>query len=165
MTIRTRTDDLLAFRTSIRADHLDVQRIPLAVLGLPPTSLAEAVFDIRHSPGPVRALMGLRQLLVPLIGLPPTRGNPFKVDLVEGGEALIEHDEPHMTFWCSVGERDAELIVATAVRLKGWRGRLYWLPVGILHAPITRAMMRRGAARLLARADPNQQEPVNEGNG
>ena len=39
------------------------------------------------------------------------------------------------------------LRITTAVRLHGWRGRLYFAPVSVLHPLVTRAMASRAAAR------------------
>lgn len=138
-----------------RPDHYDRQ-----VVALPPGShddprrWAAAVFDIRSSPAPVKALMSLRQLVVPLIGVPRTTGSPFRVREVVDGEALIATSERHLDFWCGVRAGEDGLEVTTAVRLHGWRGRVYWLPVGILHGPITRAMMRRAVRRSARHPEP-----------
>jgi hypothetical protein len=40
------------------------------------------------------------------------------------------------------------LRVTTAVWLHGWRGRLYFAPVAVLHDPVTRSMMRRAIRRV-----------------
>jgi len=39
-------------------------------------------------------------------------------------------------------------LFTTAVRLHGWRGRLYFIPVRLVHGPIVRAMLARTARRL-----------------
>lgn len=127
-----------------RPDHYDRQVVPLpAGSDDDPQRWAEAVFDIHSSPAPVKALMGLRQLVVPLIGIPRTTESPFAVREVVDGEALVAASERHLDFWCGIRVADDALEVTTAVSLHGWRGRAYWMPVGILHGPITRAMMRR----------------------
>jgi hypothetical protein len=41
--------------------------------------------------------------------------------------------------------------VTTAVMLKGWRGRLYFMPVRLLHDAVSRSMMATAARRLGAR--------------
>jgi hypothetical protein len=43
---------------------------------------------------------------------------------------------------------DPDVIDVQALRLHGWRGRLCWLPVGALHGPVTRSMMRRAVSRI-----------------
>lgn len=131
-----------------RPDHYDRQVVPLpAGSHDDPRRWAEAVFDIRSAPIPVRILVGLRQLLVPLIGIPRTAESPFRVREVVDGGALVVASERHLDFWCAVRATAAGLEVSTAVALHGWRGRLYWLPVGLLHGPVTRAMMRQAVRR------------------
>ena len=129
-----------------RPDHYDRQVVRLpAGSDDDPHRWAEAVFDLHRAPAHVKALLGLRQLLVPLIGVPRTTKSPFAVREVVDGEALVAASERHLDFWCGIRAADDTLEVTTAVSLHGWRGRLYWVPVGILHGPITRAMMRRAA--------------------
>ena len=131
-----------------RPDHYDRQVVPLpAGSHHDPWLWAKSVFDVRSSGLAVKALLGLRQLLVPLIGVPRTTTSPFTVQEVAEGEALVAASERHLDFWCGVRALGDELEVSTAVSLHGWRGRLYWVPVGILHGPITRAMMRRAVRR------------------
>ena len=40
--------------------------------------------------------------------------------------------------------------VTTVVRLKGWRGRLYFLPVRLLHSMVVHALLRAACQRLAA---------------
>lgn len=132
-----------------RPDRYDRQSMPLPHgIDLAPDEWAREIFDIRHSGPIVKTLLGLRQSLVPLIGVPPTRVNPFRVRNVEDGEALIAHRERHLDFWCGVRGDGGALDVTTAVTLHGWRGRAYFVPVGVLHGLVTRAMMRRAVRRV-----------------
>lgn len=115
-----------------------------------PRLWAEQIFSIAHLPRPIGVLMGIRQVLVRLIGIPPAGRDVFAVAEVLGQEALIVQQERHLDFRCGVGV-DAEsglLWVTTAVWLHGWRGRLYFAPVAVAHDPITRAMMRAAIRRL-----------------
>lgn len=131
-----------------RPDRYDVQAVPLpAGVDLEPGEWAEEIFDLRRTSPVVKVLLGLRQLLVPLIGVPRTRGNPFAVSEVSGDEAVIATSERHLDFWCGIRQRRGMLEVATAVTFHGWRGRLYFAPVGLLHGPVTRTMMRRAVQR------------------
>lgn len=109
---------------------------------------AEQVFSMEHGPWPVLALLALRQRLVALIGVERARPDVFDVSAVQGQEALIVANEAHLSFRCAVGvDHQAGLLrVTTAVWLRGWRGRLYFAPVSLVHDPVTRAMMR-GAVR------------------
>ncbi len=112
-------------------------------------SWAEQVFSIRNGPRPVLALLALRQRLVGLLGIDRADPDVFAVREVVGDEALIVANESHLDFRCGVGvDHDAGLLrVTTAVWLHGWRGRLYFAPVSVLHDPVTRTMMRSAVRR------------------
>ena len=129
-----------------RPDFTDVQIVALPAGADPdPRVWADRILGPGGSPAWVVALMGLRQALVGLVGIPKGSQHAFDVDCVVGQEALIDTDDRHLRFCCGVAV-DSErslLRVTTVVRLKGWRGRLYFAPVAVLHGPIVRAMMRR----------------------
>lgn len=118
-----------------------------------PVVWARAIFSARSTPLWVKAAVGVRQLLVPLLGVRPTRRGVFDVDRVVGEEALIAHDDVHLDFRAAVGvDAEARLVrVTTAVRFHGWRGRLYFVPVRPLHGAVVRAMLRRAVRRLARR--------------
>ena len=140
----------LALRDIPCPDFADVQVFPLPPgASDDPVWWAQAVFDIRRAPGWVRALMSVRQGLVRLIGMKPSPDDTFDVDEVCGGEALIVADERHLDFRAGVGVDRAHrlLRITTTVRLHGWRGRVYFAPVSLLHAVITRAMALRAVRR------------------
>lgn len=110
-----------------------------------PAWWAERVFSIRSMPRWIVFLLGLRQVLVRLIGVKRAPSTVFDVKAVFGEEALIAADDRHLDFRAGVAI-DVEqrlLRVTTVVRFHGWRGRLYFIPVGVSHDPITRAMARR----------------------
>ncbi len=136
-----------------RPDWADVVLEPLPD-GAPtdPEVWANAIFDIPSTPRIVIALMALRQLLVPLIGVSPGRKSVFAVQRVSGEEAFIRADDRHLDFCAAVGVDPVRrtVRVTTAVELHGWRGRLYFAPVAVLHDPITRSMLRSAARRLTA---------------
>lgn len=115
-----------------------------------PEAWAREVFSLRHVPLWVRALFAVRQTLVGLIGVDPAGHDAFAVRSVDGEEALLAADDKHLDFRVGVGiDGDRDLVrVTTAVRLHGWRGRLYFLPVRFLHQPVTRALLRRAGRRL-----------------
>ncbi len=99
----------------------------------------------------MRVLFGLRQLLVPLIGV--RQGDPdtaFAVRRVVGEEALVEASDRHLDFAAGIGvDAERRLVrLVTVVRLHGWRGRLYFAPVALVHPAVVRSMMRRAARRL-----------------
>lgn len=137
-----------------RPDWADVVLEPLPDgASTDPEVWARAIFDIRSSPRVVVALMALRQLLVPLIGVTPGKRSVFAVQRVSGEEAFIRADDRHLDFCAAVGVDPVRrtVRVTTAVQLHGWRGRVYFTPVSVLHDPITRSMMRSAGRRLTAR--------------
>lgn len=111
---------------------------------------AEVVFSPRSAPPFVKALFGLRQVLVMLLGIPPAGTDVFAVQRVEGGEALIVTKDAHLDFRAGVAfDADRLLLrVTTAVWFNGLRGRIYFVPVAFAHDVITRAMMRRAIHRV-----------------
>lgn len=131
-------------------DYADV-----AVVALPsraptdPEWWARQIFDVAGSPRWVRGAFALRQALVGLIGI--DRGSPsvFDVREVVGEEALIVAPEKHLDFHVGVGVDAAGgfVRVTTVVRLHGWRGRVYFAPVRLLHGPVVHAMLGRAARR------------------
>ena len=153
-------DDAPAFRSLAldaipRPDHVDV-----IAVALPPGSTTDPsewtrmIFSVGSTPIWVRILFGLRQLLVPLIGVRP--GDPdtaFAVQRVVGEEALVEASDRHLDFAAGIGvDTERRLVrLVTVVRLHGWRGRLYGAPVARVHPAVVRSMMRRAARRLAPR--------------
>lgn len=136
-------------------DYLDMLAIALpATATTSPRIWAEEVFSVRSAPLWVRLAFGIRQLLAPLIGVPRAAQGVFAVHRERGDEALIIADDKHLDFRAAVGvDPAAHLVrVTTAVRLHGWRGRLYFVPVALAHPVVVRSMMAR-AARRLARAE------------
>ena len=81
----------------------------------------------------------------------------FSVVEVQGDEALIAHADRHLDFRAGVGFDPGSrmLRVTTAVWLKGWRGRVYFTPVSVLHDPVTRSMMRRAIRRMVGPVPPS----------
>lgn len=142
------------FRSAAFDDIPEPDFADVVVVGIPPTAYpivedpawwAQQVFDQRSMPRWIALLLGLRQILVRFIGVNRASSSVFDVDAVFGEEALIAADDRHLDFRAGVGI-DVEqrlLRVTTVVRFHGWRGRLYFIPVRLLHDPITRAMARR----------------------
>lgn len=141
----------LAFLDIPEPDFADVVIVPMPQ-GTPtdPAIWAHAVFAVRSAPPWVRALLGVRQALVGLIGVARSGASVFAVAEVVGEEALIAADDRHLDFRAAVGVDTARALVrvTTAVRLHGWRGSLYFAPVRLLHGPVVRAMLTRAASRL-----------------
>lgn len=136
----------LAFREIPRPDYADVC---LATLpngaGTDPTEWAERLFSLESMPRWVAGAMGLRQALVPLIGIPRASQDTFKVTDQSGEEALIFVRDKHLNFAAAVGvDPVSRLIrVTTAVELKGWRGRLYFGVVRPVHPIVVNSMLKK----------------------
>jgi hypothetical protein len=109
---------------------------------------ARAIFAVGSVPLWAKAMFGAREVVARLLRIPPGRPEMLAVREVRDGEALIDTDDPHLRFVAGVRAEDRLLHVTTAVQLKGWRGRLYFLPVRFLHDQITRSMMTAAAERL-----------------
>lgn len=121
--------------------------------GIGPSEWAEAIFDAQSLPLWGKALFVVREAVVRVLRIPPGDPAMLRVDRVVGDEAVIDTDDRHLRFVASVRPDDREhlLHVLTAVTFKGWRGRLYFVPVRFLHDPVTRAMMVGAARHLPAR--------------
>lgn len=146
----------LALQSMPTPNYADVIVLPVPD-GAPadPRVWAEELFSLHAMPGWVTALMGLRQVLVGLVGIPrKAPADVFDVAEVRGEEALISSDERHLDFRCGVAyDAGARLLrVTTVVRLKGWRGRLYFAPVRVLHPLVVHAMMSRTIGRVSRQA-------------
>ncbi len=110
---------------------------------------AKAIFDLSALPSWVRGLFALRALAAAALRLP--QGDPamLAVDSVVGDEAIIDTDDRHLRFVAAVGTEPPSLVhVVTAVKFKGLPGRLYFVPVRLLHDAVTRSMMVRAARRI-----------------
>ncbi len=138
-----------AFDDIPEPDFADVVLVSVPATTLPiigdPAWWAARVFSVRSMPRWIVLLLGLRQVLVRLIGVDRAPSSVFDVKAIVGEEALIAADDRHLDFRAGVAIDVPQrmLRVTTVVRFHGWRGRLYFIPVGLLHDPITRAMARR----------------------
>lgn len=141
----------LALRDVPAPDYADAVIASLPA-GAPtdPGTWADAIFSPAAMPRWVLAALALRQALVPLLRIPAAPRDTFAVDEVVGDEALIAHDDVHLDFRCGVAvDPQARLVrVTTAVRLHGWRGRLYFGVVRLVHPVVVTAMLRRARHRL-----------------
>lgn len=136
-----------------RFDHGDVVFVPVPPeVTVDPRVWAETLFLRSAIPTPVQALFGVRMIFAALLGLRPAPTGVFDVREVVGDEALIAFDDDHLDFRCAVGVDAARRVVrvTTVVRLHGWRGRLYFTPVSLLHPLIMQAMLRRTRRALCA---------------
>lgn len=110
-----------------------------------PEAWARSLFSLRTMPKWVLLALGLRQLLAPLIGIPRAPADVFRVREVRGDEALIAFQDRHLDFAVGVGVDELRNIVrvVTTVRIKNWRGRLYFAPVRLAHPIVVRSMLKR----------------------
>jgi Protein of unknown function (DUF2867) len=143
----------LALRDQPPPDWADVvvESIPPALEEMTdPARWAGEIFSPRSIPPAVTGLMGLRQLFAPVVGASRETFDVFRVQEVDRDEALIAHPDRHLDFRASVGvDATARLLwVTTAVWFHGRPGRTYFLPVRLLHDPVTRSMTRRAIDRL-----------------
>lgn len=126
--------------------------IPQGRVPLPedPATWARAVFDLGSGPWWVRAVLALRRPVAAVLRIPKDDGEVFAVAEVADGEALIRGDAVHLDFRVGVAaDLDRRLLrVVTAVRVHGWRGRLYFAPVSIAHGPLTRVIAAHAARRV-----------------
>lgn len=141
----------IAFDDIPRPDFADVVIVPLPRgASTDPLLWAETIFSRSSMPTSIAALLGLRQTLVRIIGIPPAPADSFAVDGVTGEEALIAIDDVHLDFRAAIGvDRVAGLVrMTTVVRIKNRRGRLYFAPVRAVHPAIVRSLLLRAARSL-----------------
>jgi hypothetical protein len=148
----------IALRDIPCPDYADAIIAPLSAHApLDPEVWARTLFSRGSMPAWVVGAMLLRQVVVRLVGIPPAARNVFDVRERQGDEALIASDDKHLDFRCAVSIDSGKRLVrvTTAVRLHGWRGRLYFAPVRLVH-PIVVSAMIRGANRSFERAAPGK---------
>lgn len=147
----TPTFSSLAFDDIPAPDYADVI---IAILpegsATDPAAWARTIFSTTSMPVWVKVALGFRQLLAPLIGIPKAKRNIFSVSKVAGDEALISVNDRHLNFRCAVGvDAERRLVrVTTTVALKGWRGRVYFWPVRLVHPTVVHAMLTRAQRRM-----------------
>ncbi|MEP7019650.1 MAG: DUF2867 domain-containing protein [Pseudonocardiales bacterium] len=111
---------------------------------------ARAIFDVGSVPAWVKLLFAARVLAAKAMRLPPGDPAMLAIDRVVADEAVIDTDDVHLHFVATVRTEPGLVHVTTVVRFKGWRGRLYFAPVRLLHDAVTRSMMTAAAQRLSA---------------
>jgi Protein of unknown function (DUF2867) len=143
----------LALRDIPRPDYADAIMAPLPA-GTPvdPVLWARKLFSLRTMPRWVVGALAARQMLVPLLGIPRAADDVFAIREQSEDEVLLGADDRHLDFRCGVAVEPAArlLRVTTTVRLHGWRGRAYFLPVRVLHPLVVRAMIRSAGESLAA---------------
>lgn len=115
-----------------------------------PGAWADAVF--RDPPAWVGALLGLRNVLAPLIGVERADRHAFDTLDRAGRELLLGADAGHLDFRCSVLVAEDTVTLGTAARCKSPAGRLYLAVVRVVHPVVVRAMLARASRQLGLRA-------------
>lgn len=115
-----------------------------------PAAWARSLFSMRSLPLWLAMLVRLRQGLGPLVGMPRAPRDRFSVQCARGDEVLLAVDHRHVDVRVGIGVDEAHGIVrvVTAVRLKGTAGRLWFLPVRMLHPHLVSAMIARSQRSL-----------------
>ncbi len=116
--------------------------------GHTPEQWARAIFDVSALPSWVRAMFALRAVAATALRLPPADPAMLAVNRVVGEEAIIDTDDRHLRFVAAVRVEPGLVHVTTVVALKGWRGRVYFAPVRLLHDAVTRSMMIAAGRRI-----------------
>jgi len=140
-------------------DFADAFRADLPA-GMPqePDTLVRIFFG--SAPSWIMWLMRLRNALVRPFGIGTDFGEaairsggplrpgecvgPFRVFVVENGEALMGLDDRHLDFRVSVLVRAGTVTVTTIVRRHNWFGRAYFAIVKPFHRLVVPALMRHG---------------------
>lgn len=131
-------------------DLLDAYALPWHPrLPSDPREWAEAIFH--RPPAWVMTLLGVRQLLVGLVGIARDDGSAFTIRERTAQEALLGTDEDHLDFRASVHVSPEAVTLTTVARSNSLRGRLYLLPVRVLHPVVVRAMLARAHRSLVLR--------------
>ncbi|GAA0794804.1 DUF2867 domain-containing protein [Spirilliplanes yamanashiensis] len=112
-----------------------------------PQAWADAVF--RDPPRPVALLLGLRNLLAPLVGVARADATAFATLARTDREVLLGTDAAHLGFRAGVlvtpGATGATVTVSTVAAARGRAGRAYLAVVRLVHPAVVRAMLRRAA--------------------
>lgn len=110
-----------------------------------PEAWARSLFSIRTLPKWILLAMVLRQAIVPLLGIRAAPRGVFTVRELRGDEALMAFQDRHLDFAVAVGvsEQSNTVRVTTTVRIKNRIGRLYFVPVRILHPLVIQSMLKR----------------------
>jgi Protein of unknown function (DUF2867) len=135
-----------------RVDWSDAWAVPADGLPDDPQVWANAVF---HAPPRwVRALLGLREAVVGLVGIERAGRGAFATQRRTGSEVLVGIDQGHLDFRASVLREPHRVVLTTVVMVHNRRGRLYSALVRRIHPLVVRAMLRRARERLGSQAVP-----------
>jgi hypothetical protein len=137
----------LIARALPRVDWTDAHAVT-AFPGTPldPQAWADAVF--RDPPRWVLAALGLRELLVGLVGIERSGRGAFDTLARADDEVLLGADANHLDFRASVRREPDRVVLTTVVQVHNRRGRAYSALVRPIHPIVVRAMLDRAARRL-----------------
>lgn len=112
-----------------------------------PQAWADAIFH--DPPRPVAALLGLRNLLVPLIGVARADSSAFATVARTDREVLLGTDAGHLDFRAGIlvapDDTGTTVTVSTVAAARTAAGRAYLAIVRLFHPPVVRAMLHRAA--------------------
>ncbi len=129
----SRVDYADAFAIDTRGARLDVRRWGEAIFGNVPLWVA--------------ALIGVRQLLVGLVGIERHTPGAFRTLAADDDEVVLGGDAGHLDFRASVRRDPGRITLTTRVRMHNRRGRAYFAVVRHVHPYVVRAMLTRAVAR------------------
>ena len=116
-----------------------------------PQEWADALFR-SAPPLAVRALFGVRELLVRAIGIERGGRHVFTTVSRTDNEVLLGVDQAHLGFRASVLVELDRVVVSTLVELHNRRGRAYFALVRRLHPLVVRGMLTRAAKKMAVSA-------------
>lgn len=122
-----------------------------------PQVWAEAIFH--RPPRWVVALLALRQALVGLVGIRPDDGTAFATQQRTDDEVLLGADSGHLDFRASVHVAGGAVTLTTLARTNNRRGRLYLVPVGVLHPVVVRSMLARARRAFVSEGAGRHRRP------
>ena len=108
-----------------------------------PQEWADAIF--RAPPLWVRALFGIRQGLVRVVGIESGDRHVFDTVAWQPDEVLVGTDQQHLGFRASVLLERRRVVLTTVVQLHNRRGRAYWALVRRIHPAVVRTMLARAS--------------------
>lgn len=111
-----------------------------------PQEWADAIF---HGPPLwVRALFGVREVVVRLVGIERGGGHVFATVNWVPGEVLVGTDQAHLGFRASVLVEPGRVVLSTVVQLRNRRGRCYSALVRRIHPWVVRGMLARASRKM-----------------
>lgn len=128
-----------------RVDFSDAFAIDTRGVRLDARGWTQAIFG--SAPPWVVALMGVRQLLVGLIGIERHTPGALRDLAGDDDEVMLGADAGHLDFRASLRRDPGRITLTTVVRLRNRRGRAYFAVVRRLHPYVVRAMLYRAVAR------------------